>query len=156
MDGRVRSVSVMVAYGVDNEGQREVLAVEPESKTLRASLAASLASVGKLSEAIEIYRKLIEEFPDDQSLYQFTGLAYSYLGDQDQAIFYLKQAVAIRPTRSGYFNLAVAYEKAGRTEEAVEYFRRYLENSSGDREETIRLARRELERLEKKLAGGQR
>ncbi|MGB9864328.1 MAG: IS256 family transposase, partial [Candidatus Saccharicenans sp.] len=29
VEGRVQSVAVMVAYGVDNEGQREVLAVEP-------------------------------------------------------------------------------------------------------------------------------
>ncbi len=159
VDALTVSAGILDAAGRKEEAwslYRKALEVEPESKTLRASLAASLASVGKLSEAIEIYRKLIEEFPDDQSLYQFTGLAYSYLGDQDQAIFYLKQAVSIMPTRSGYFNLAVAYEKAGRTEEAVEYFRRYLENSSGDREETIRLARRELERLEKKLTGGQR
>lgn len=130
---------------------QRALEVEPESKSLRTSLAASLASAGKLTEAIEIYKRLIEDFPEDQSLYQFAGLAYSYLGDHEQAIFYLRQAVAIMPTRSGYFNLAVAYEKAGRIKDAVEYFRLYLKNSSGDREETIRLARRELERLEKKI-----
>lgn len=156
VDALTVSAGILDAAGRKEEAwglYRRALKVEPESKTLRVSLAASLASAGKLNEAIEIYRKLIEEFPDDQSLYQFTGLAYSYLGDHDRAIFYLKQAVAIMPTRSGYFNLAVAYEKAGRTKEAVEYFRRYLENSSGDQEETIRLARRELERLERKLAG---
>ncbi|MCX8160546.1 MAG: tetratricopeptide repeat protein [Candidatus Saccharicenans sp.] len=156
VDALTVSAGILDAAGRKEEAwslYRRALEVEPESKTLRTSLAASLASAGKLAEAVEIYRKLVEDFPDDQSLYQFTGLAYSYLGDHDQAIFYLKQAVAIMPTRSGYFNLAVAYEKAGRPREAVEYFRRYLENSSGDREETIRLARRELERLEKKLAG---
>jgi arylsulfatase A-like enzyme/Flp pilus assembly protein TadD len=156
VDALTVSAGILDAAGRKEEAwglYRKALEVEPESKSLRTSLAASLASAGKLTEAIEIYRRLIEEFPDDQSLYQFAGLAYSYLGDHDQAIFYLKQAVAITPTRSGYFNLAVAYEKAGQTREAVEYFRRYLENSSGDREETIRLARRELERLEKKLTG---
>ena len=154
VDALTVSAGILDAAGRKEEAwslYRKALEVEPESKSLRTSLASSLASAGKLSEAIEIYRKLIEEFPEDQSLYQFTGLAYSYLGDHDQAIFYLKQAVAIMPTRSGYFNLAVACEKAGRTKEAVEYFRRYLENSSGDREAAIRLAQRELERLEKKL-----
>jgi arylsulfatase A-like enzyme/Flp pilus assembly protein TadD len=150
------SAGILNAAGRKEEAwalYRRALEVEPESKSLRASLASSLASAGKLTEAIDIYKHLIEDFPEDQSLYQFTGLAYSYLGDHEQAIFYLRQAVAIMPTRSGYFNLAVAYEKAGRTREAVEYFRRYLENSSGDRKENIRLARQELERLEKKLAG---
>ncbi|MGQ9801306.1 MAG: tetratricopeptide repeat protein [Candidatus Saccharicenans sp.] len=150
------SAGILDAAGRKEEAwglYRRALEVEPESKSLRTSLAASLASAGKFAEAIEIYKRLIEDFPEDQSLYQFTGLAYSYLGDHEQAIFYLRQAVAILPTRSGYYNLAVAYEKAGRTREAVEYFRLYLENSGGDREETIRLARRELQRLEKKLAG---
>ncbi|MDI6697364.1 MAG: tetratricopeptide repeat protein [Candidatus Saccharicenans sp.] len=156
VDALTVSAGILDAAGRREEAwtfYRKALEVEPESKTLRTSLAGSLASAGQLSEALEIYRRLIEDFPDDQSLYQFAGLAYSYLGDHDQAIFYLKQAVAITPTRSGYFNLAVAYEKAGRTREAVEYFRRYLENSSGDNEATIRLARQELERLEKKLGG---
>lgn len=156
VDALTVSAGILDAAGRKEEARalyRRALEVEPESKTLRTALAGSLASAGKLSEAIEIYRKLIEDFPDDQSLYQFAGLAYSYLGDQDQAIFYLKQAVAIMPTRSGYFNLAVAYEKAGRTKEAIEYFRRYLENSGGDKKETIEAARRELERLKKKLSG---
>lgn len=156
VDALTVSAGILDAAGRKEEAwalYRRTLEVEPESKTLRTSLAASLASAGKLAEAIEIYRKLIEDFPEDQSLYQFTGLAYSYLGDHDQAIFYLKQAVAITPTRSGYFNLAVACEKAGRTKDAVEYFRRYLENSTGDSEATIQLARRELERLEKKMGG---
>ncbi len=156
VDALTVSAGILDAAGRKEEAwalYRRALEVEPESKTLRTALAGSLASAGKLSEAIEIYRKLIEDFPDDQSLYQFAGLAYSYLGDQDQAIFYLKQAVAIMPTRSGYFNLAVAYEKAGRTKEAIEYFRRYLENSGGDKKETIEAARRELERLKKKLSG---
>lgn len=131
----------------------KALAIEPESKHLRMSLAANLASTGKLKEAIEIYKKLIDDFPEDQSLYQFTGLAYAYLGDYDQAIFYLRQAVAILPTYSGYFNLAVAYEKSGRIKEAIEYFKLYLQNPKGDSEANVRLARRELERLEKMLAG---
>ncbi|MDI6845786.1 MAG: tetratricopeptide repeat protein [Candidatus Saccharicenans sp.] len=156
VDALTVSAGILDAAGRKKEAwdlYRRALEVEPESKTLRASLAASLASAGRLQEAIEIYKKLIEDYPNDQSLYQFAGLAYSYLGDHDQAIFYLKQAVAIMPTRSGYFNLAVACEKAGRIKEAIEYFRLYLENSSGDRKEAVEAARRELERLEKKLSG---
>jgi len=132
---------------------RKALAIEPESKFLRTNLAANLASIGKLEEAIEIYKNLIKDFPEDQSLYQFTGIAYSYLGNHEQAIFYLKQAIAIMPTRSGYFNLAIACQKAGLIKEAIDYYWLYLENSKGDSQVTIRLAQRELEKLEKKLSG---
>jgi len=127
----------------------QALAVEPESKFLRMSYAGNLASSGKLKEAIEIYKKLIEDYPGDQSFYQLIGIAYSYLGEHDQALFYLRQALAIMPTRSGYFNLAVAYEKAGDVANAIKYLRLYLENSTGDDPGSIAQAKAELSRLEK-------
>lgn len=80
-----------------------------------------------------------------------TGIAYSYLGEFNQAVFYLERAVAIQPTPVGYFNLAVACEKAGRLEEAVRYLGLYLENSKGESDVNIRKARLELENLKRKL-----
>ncbi|HEX2694177.1 MAG TPA: tetratricopeptide repeat protein, partial [Acidobacteriota bacterium] len=79
----------------------------------------------------------------------YTGIAYSYLGEYDQAISFLERALAIRPTPTGYFNLAVAYEKSGNIREAVKYFRLYLDNSRGESETNIRKAKAELERLGK-------
>lgn len=130
---------------------KKALAIEPESKFLRTNLAANLASTGKLIDAIEIYRS-DKGLSDDQSLYQFIGIAYSYLGDHEQALSYLKQSVSILPTRSGYFNLAVACQKAGKLKEAIDYYRIYLENSTGDNQATIKLAQRELEKLEKEIS----
>ncbi|MGB9893644.1 MAG: tetratricopeptide repeat protein, partial [Candidatus Saccharicenans sp.] len=156
VDALTVCATILDAAGRKKEARsfyEKALAIEPESKHLRMSLAANLASDGRLTEAIEIYKKLLADFPEDQSLYQFAGLAYAYLGDYDQAIFYLKQAVSILPTRSGYFNLAVACQKAGRNKEAVDYYRLYLENAKDDNQANIKLARRELERLEKKLSG---
>lgn len=156
VDALTVCASILDAAGRKEEAKNfleRALAIEPESKHLRASLASNLASSGRFEEAIEIYKALINDFPEDQSLYQYTGIAYSYLGDHDQAIFYLKQAVAITPTRSGYFNLAVACEKAGQIKEAAQYFKLYLENSQGDDPEKINLAQKELEKLEKQLRG---
>jgi choline-sulfatase len=126
------------------------LAVEPESRYLRTNYAGNLASSGKFREAIKVYETLIADFPEEQGFYQYVGIAYSYLGDYDQAVSYLKQAVAIGPTPVGFFNLAVAYEKSGRPEEAAECLRSYLENPQGESEINIRRARAELERLEKR------
>jgi tetratricopeptide (TPR) repeat protein len=127
------------------------LAVEPESRYLRTNYAGNLASGGKFSEAIKVYETLIADFPEEQGFYQYVGIAYSYLGEYDRAISYLKQAVAIGPTPVGYFNLAVAYEKNGNIPEAVDSLRRYLENPQGESEINIRKARAALERLEKRL-----
>jgi len=127
------------------------LAIEPESRYLRMNYAGNLASGGKLRDAIGIYERLIEDFPEEQAFLQYAGIAHSYLGEYDLAISCLKQALAIQPTPSGYFNLAVAYEKGGHLQEAAEYFRLYLENSRGENDINIRKAKAELENLEKKL-----
>ena len=155
VDALTVCAGILDTIGRKEEAQKyyeQALAIEPESKYLRMSYAGNLASNGKLREAIEIYKKLINDYPGDQSFYQFIGIAYSYLGEHDQALFYLKQALSISPTRSGYFNLAVACQKAGLTREAVEYYKLYLENSSGDDPANVRLAKRELEKLEKQFS----
>ena len=125
------------------------LAIEPESRFLRMSTAGNLASGGRLREAIEIYKKLIDDFPEEQAFYQYIGIAYSYLGEYDQAVSFLGRALAIQPTPTGYFNLALAYEKSGNIPEAIKYFRLYLDNSRGESEINIRKAKSELERLGK-------
>ena len=150
--------ALTVCAGIlDSEGRKEeartyynrALAVEPESRYLRMSYAGNLASSGQLREAIEVYKKLIDDFPEEQAFYQYTGIAYSYLGEYGQAISCLERALAIRPTPIGYFNLAVAYEKSGNIREAVKYFKLYLDNSRGESETSIRKAKAELERLGK-------
>lgn len=150
--------ALTVCAGIlDAEGRRDesrsyydrALAVEPESRFLRQTYAASLASGGRLREAIEIYERLTEDFPEEQAFYQYLGIAHSYLGEFAQAISYLERAVAIQPTPTGYFNLAVAYDKNGNVPEAVKYFRLYLDDPGGESEAGIRKARAELERLSK-------
>jgi len=156
LDALIASAGVLDATGRKDEARayfERALAVEPENRPLRISYAASLASAGRLREAIAVYEGLIRDFPGEQAFYQFAGIAHSYLGEFDRAIARLRQAVAIRPTAVGYFNLALAYEKSGDLREAVNYFRLYLENSQGESEANIRKARAELESLEKKLGG---
>jgi len=150
--------ALTVCAGIlDTQGRKEealsyydrALAVEPESRYLRMSYAGNLASSGRLREAIEVYKKLIDDFPEEQGFYQYVGIAYSYLGEYDQAFSWLERALAIQPTPTGYFNLALAYEKSGNIREAVKYFKLYLDNSRGESETSIRKAKAELERLEK-------
>jgi len=154
LDALVASAGVMDATGRKDEARgflERALAVEPENRPLRTSYAANLASSGRLREAIAVYEGLIRDFPGEQAFYQFAGIAHSYLGEFERAVSLLRQAVAIRPTAVGYFNLALAYEKSGDLREAVNHFRLYLENSQGESEANIRKARAELESLEKKL-----
>jgi arylsulfatase A-like enzyme/tetratricopeptide (TPR) repeat protein len=154
VDALTVSAGILDATGRKDEARsyfERALAVEPESRHLRMSYAGNLASGGKLREAIKVYETLIGDFPEEQAFYQYAGIAYSYLGEFDRAISLLEQAVAIRPTAIGYFNLAVAYEKSGDLQQAIKSLRLYLENSRGESEVSVRKAKAELESLEKKV-----
>jgi tetratricopeptide (TPR) repeat protein len=154
VDALAVSAGILDATGRKDKARsyyERALAVEPESRPLRMSYAGNLAYAGELRRAIEIYEGLIGDFPEEQAFYQFAGIAHSYLGEYDRAIALLRQAVAIRPTPVGYFNLAVANEKSGRLKEAADNLRLYLQNPQGESEGNVRKAKAELNRLEKIL-----
>jgi arylsulfatase A-like enzyme/Flp pilus assembly protein TadD len=151
VDALTVSAGVLDTLGKKEEARTyygRAIAVEPESKYLRVSLAFNLASSGRIGEAIEVYKTLTQEYPGDAVLHQYLGIAYGFQGDYAAAIDSLKQAIYIRPTPTAYFNLAVAYRQTGEIAEAVRYLKMYLENPEGESEQSIRAARAELERLE--------
>jgi len=154
VDALTVSAGVLETLGKTEESRsyyERAMAVEPENKYLRVSYAFNLASSGEMDQAIEVYKKLIQDYPDDASLFQHLGIAYGIKGDYAKAIDSLKQATYILPTPTAYFNLAVAYERAGEVSEAIRYLRLYLENPKGESEQRIRVAQSELARLEKSL-----
>jgi tetratricopeptide (TPR) repeat protein len=154
VDALTVAAGILDAMGRKAEARTDyekALAIEPESRHLRMSYAANLASTGSLKEAIAVYEGLIADFPEEEGFYQLAGIAHSFLGEYDRAIELLRQALAIRPTPVGYFNLAVAYEKRGDLREAAEALRMYLRNSEGENAANVAKARAELDRLEKTI-----
>lgn len=125
------------------------LVIEPKNMFLRMSYAMNLASSGLIDRAIEVYETLCRDYPEDASLRQYLGIAHGMKGDYARAIENLKQAVAIRPTPTAYFNLAVAYRNTGDIREAVRYLELYLDDPKGESEANIASARAELARLKK-------
>jgi arylsulfatase A-like enzyme/Flp pilus assembly protein TadD len=146
---------VMDTFGKKEEARRfyeRAIAIEPNNLFLRMSYAMNLASSGLIDRAIDAYKKLCEDYPEDASLRQYLGIAYGLKGDYPSAIEILKQAVTIRPTPTAYFNLAVAYRNTGDIKEAVRYLGLYLDDPKGESEANVNAARAELARLEKSLA----
>jgi arylsulfatase A-like enzyme/Tfp pilus assembly protein PilF len=129
----------------------KALEVEPENRFLRKYSAENLAKMGKMKEAIEIYERLKEDYPDDYEVFQDLGIAYGYAGDLSRSIENLKKAVTLHPTPVAYSNLAVASRKAGTIQEAIDYLKLYLGNPEGENEESIKRAQQELAHLERLL-----
>lgn len=130
---------------------QKALEIEPENKFARKNYALILAISGNLDQAIDIFQSLRRDFPDDYEIYQDLGIAYGYAGDITQSIENLEMAISLHPNPVSYINLAVAMKKVGKIEDAVRYLRLYLENPAGEKEETIKNAKVELQKLEKIL-----
>jgi arylsulfatase A-like enzyme/tetratricopeptide (TPR) repeat protein len=148
------SAGVMDTFGRLAEARgfyERAIAVEPKSLFLRMSYATNLVSSGLIDRAIDVYKKLCEDYPEDAALRQYLGIAHGLKGDYALAIENLKQAVSLRPTPTAYFNLAVAYRNTGDIKEAIRYLGLYLDDPTGEGEANISAARAELARLEKAL-----
>jgi tetratricopeptide (TPR) repeat protein len=116
--------------------------IEPENRFLGIEYAHCLSSLDRKKEALKIYLRLKEEYPDDPIIWRDMGIMYDVLGDLDKAKEYLKKAVELNPSPNAYFNYAVVLERSGQLEEAVKYLRLYLETTQeGDTEEKKRAKR---------------
>ena len=129
----------------------KAIAVEPENKFLRTSLAMNLASTGDVARAIEVYKALVHDYPGDHVLRQHLGVAYGVAGDYANAIDSFKQVIALNPTPTAYLNLAVASKRTGDIAEAVRYLRLYLADPKGESPASVKAAEAELQRLESSL-----
>ena len=144
---------------LDNLGQKDeaqvyfkkALVIEPENKYLRINNARSLATGGKIPEAIKVYNRLIQDYPQEFILYQYLGIAYGVAGDYDNSIKTLKQAINLNPTPTAYYNLGVAYKETGKIAEAIRALELYLENPTGEDQASIRSVQAELQNLRQAL-----
>lgn len=145
---------ILESAGRDAEARaymERALEVEPENKFLRVSLARSLATGGRVAEAIELFRGLVRDYPSEAGLAQNLGIALGMTGDFAGAIENLDRALALEPTPDALFNVAVAYRETGRTEEAIGALERFLAFPGNDDEAGKRSARAEIERLKARL-----
>jgi len=153
-DGLLASGWILDLMGKKEEARaflERALAVEPENKFLRKTYALNLATTGNLKEAIAVYERLRQDFPEDYEVLQDLGIAYGYAGAINQAIEVLKEAVSLHPSPVAYYNLTVALKKVGNIQEAITYLKLYLGNPEGEDEAKVRGAQQELLALEKLL-----
>jgi len=103
-----------------------------------------LQEIGNTSEAITMYKKVLEEEPYNSEA--VTGLAFSYLdrGDRSRAITTFRRAVSVNPSYGpALIGLGEALYANGKKRLAVDYFRKYLESSPNGKH--AYLARKKIE-----------
>ncbi len=93
----------------------------------RRNLAAIYFEAGKLDQALELYRALVAEAPDDGGLRTSLAGTLGALGRYEEALAEIEAALAVDPLNvEAYHNRGVLHERAGRPEAAVESYRTAL------------------------------
>ena len=81
------------------------------------------------SKALEQFYKAMEMNPDDPYLHYDLALTYDMKGVLNKAEYHLKQAIKLKPDYSDAYNyLGFVYFRQGRVEDAIEEYKRALEN----------------------------
>jgi type II protein arginine methyltransferase len=90
-------------------------------------LAYDLFQSGRLDEAVEACKRLLDRNPDDAGANHILGAIYFHQGKSDEALVVLKRATASpRATAEMHNNLGAVLYKLGQTKDAIPAFERAL------------------------------
>ena len=84
--------------------------------------ATSLQQAGKLDQAIEDYRLLLQQYPNIAAVHSNLGAALAGLGRYEEAIQEYERALQLQPMPQVQMNLALAYYKIGKLRVAADGF----------------------------------
>jgi tetratricopeptide (TPR) repeat protein len=119
--------------------------IVPESAELHNALAISLASEGRLDEAIVEFREALRLEPESAGTHWHLGAALASRGDRQEALEHLRRSVTLDPANGAAHNdLGATLAQQGRWDEAVSHFERALLLDPGftDAQRNLDIARR--------------
>jgi tetratricopeptide (TPR) repeat protein len=117
------------AYGQATENFRKAAEIAPSAQ-IHNLFGTALRTQGHYNEAIDEYEKAIKENPNYAPAYMNLGITYYYLNKFNQNIDNQKKAISLNPNYpDAYFFIAQGYEKANNPQQAVVYYKKFLEVS---------------------------
>ena len=114
-----------------DDNEISVQAFSAESTALDAVL--PLLRSGKLAEAVSMLESLNRSAPNNANVLYNLGVAYSELGQEDEAIIRLKKAVQLDPSHAhAWVGIGNAYYRLNKREQALEAFEKAVEADPDD------------------------
>jgi TolB-like protein len=101
---------------------RQAIALEPYNSRVLMRHASNLRDVGRLEEAVAIYRKAIEQDPLDDAPWSNLGIALMAIGNYAEAYDAFRHALAIRSTPTINWNFASLQLIDGKARDALATF----------------------------------
>lgn len=126
--------------------------VPPYIGYLRLALGKALYASGQYRRAAEVFNDVIAANPGDIIAHFYLGLIYTQEDAMLQAIDNYKQIIDLMPSHVGArLNLATAYARLNREEDALAEYRKLL--SANPPEEVATLARERIQAIERRIHG---
>jgi tetratricopeptide (TPR) repeat protein len=92
-----------------------------------------LAQEGKNEEALAVFLKLIEDYPDIKESYISAATQYNALGEHENAIKMLEQAIKMDTKNTEYMlRMAESYMQLDQTDKATEWYKKILDQNPED------------------------
>ena len=121
------------------------LQIAPQRSDLRAALGESYYMSGKVDQAIEEFKRLIDAEPSAHS-YLFLGLSYTHLGRFDEAKQSFQSGLKLDPHNSAcLFNLGYIAERQGDSAGAAAIFQKVLLSNPNFPDALLELAKLRIE-----------
>ncbi|MBU1096464.1 MAG: tetratricopeptide repeat protein [Bacteroidetes bacterium] len=81
---------------------------------------------GRLNDAILIFNKLIDHFPEDAKLYYYLGEAHFRNSDFKEAVENYNKSIDLNPTEMAFINCAISFGEMKQFEKSIETLKRAL------------------------------
>jgi Tfp pilus assembly protein PilF len=140
--------AILGEYDKAVSSYREALDIDPDFADAHHNLAMTFVMTGRLDEAIAECEKVLEDplYEVPETALNTMGYAQMMKGENEQAIDLFKKALLRRPIPQASYNLALAYERTGRNDDAERELARLVERHPGYAEAHFALARLCLKR----------
>ncbi len=142
--------------GADIAPREAPVATGIDSKEVLGTFHAGLAAYNQqdYSTAIDLFREVVQEIPDNPSAHQYLGLSFHHLQQYPEALAALADARRLRPDSFAHLDEYVSVaKKAGDLESAAAALREFIQRNPDERAARLELSRiaREAGRSEEAL-----
>ena len=110
----------------------EFLKIQPNDPEMRSLLGLLYTQTHHPDKALPIFQQLQKEFPNDPNSYYNLGICYFLKKQDSTALKLFMKAIHMAQHRDSYLYVAMIYNRMGKLDSALKYFRERVKRQTGD------------------------
>ncbi len=110
----------------------QFLKIQPGDAQIRSLLGSLYAKTNHPEKALPIFQQLQKEYPEDANSYYSLGVCYYLMKNDSAALKHFMKAIHMAHHRDSYLYVAMIYNRQGKLDSALKYFRQRVKLQTGD------------------------